>query len=628
MNFKDWTVSKKLLGAFACVLITTMALGGFAVLQLANMNSQTDVLSGHWVPAMKALSQFQYSSTRFRSYSSSYLLPGTDAEHENTLKLLKKAEVAADEALAQFTSLASSAEDRQIAAKLQETWSAYKPLREEQVALYKSGGLDKAAAYFMGPMRKSFKALTEATDTAYEYSTNGAAAAGQESENIFYSSKLFVFVAIGLAMALCAAAWYFMNRVIAMPLTNMTDAMDELARGNLQAHVPHADQQDEIGKLAGAMTTFKNQLAQAEEAKEQQTQVIVSSIGTGLDHLAKGDLTHRVTADLTGAFAKLKEDFNSAMERLQGTIKNVLGSAHQIAYNAGEISTAADDLSHRTEHQAASIEETAAALEEITATVKKTATNAKAASQSVAGTKDAAENGGRVVETAVKAMDAIAQSSKQITDIIGVIDEIAFQTNLLALNAGVEAARAGEAGKGFAVVASEVRALAQRSSEAAKQIKALINTSSEHVGDGVKYVGETGEALKRIVDQVLQINSLIGEMALAAEQQSTGIEEVNSAVNQMDQVTQQNAAMVEESTAASRNLADETKVLTDLVGFFSVGDTHLATPVARTATPRTTLKPAAKPAAKPVAKPAAKVAAAGGGRAPATRTSDDDWTEF
>jgi methyl-accepting chemotaxis protein len=618
MNFKDWTVGKKLLSAFACVLITTLALGGFAVLQLSKMNGQTDVLSGHWVPAMKALSQFQYNSTRFRSYSSSYLLPGTEAEHENTLKLLKKSEQAADEALAQFTSLATSAEDRQIAGKLQETWTAYKPLREEQVALYKSGGLDKAAAYFMGPMRKSFKALTEATDTAYEYSTSGAAAAGVASENIFFSSKLFVFVAIALAMALCAAAWYFMNRVIATPLGNMTEAMGELARGNLNAHVPHADQQDEIGKLAETMTAFKNQLAAAEQAKEEQTQVIVSSIGTGLDHLAKGDLTHRVTADLTGAFAKLKNDFNSAMERLQDTIKNVLGSAHQIAYNAGEISTAADDLSHRTEHQAASIEETAAALEEITATVKKTAVNAKEASQSVAGAKGAAEDGGRVVETAVKAMDAIAESSKQITDIIGVIDEIAFQTNLLALNAGVEAARAGEAGKGFAVVASEVRALAQRSSEAAKQIKALINTSSEHVGDGVKYVGETGEALKRIVDQVLQINALIGEMALAANQQSSGIEEVNTAVSQMDQVTQQNAAMVEESTAASRSLAGETKVLTDLVGFFSVGDTRFAAPAPR---------PAAKPAVKPAPKRAVKVAAAGGGQ-PVAVKNDDDWTEF
>ncbi len=357
----------------------------------------------------------------------------------------------------------------------------------------------------------------------------------------------------------------------------------------------------------------------------EQTEATIKGIGAGLDHLAKGDLTHRVTADLTGHFAKLKDDFNLAMTRLQDTVKNVHGSTHQIANGANEISTAADDLSRRTEQQAASLEETAAALEEITATVKKTAANAKEASHSVADAKKAAEDGGRVVETAVKAMDAIAQSSKQITDITGVIDEIAFQTNLLALNAGVEAARAGEAGRGFAVVASEVRSLAQRSSEAAKQIKTLINTSSEQVGNGVKYVGETGQALKRIVDQVLQINALVSEMAGAAEQQSTGIEQVNAAVGQMDQVTQQNAAMVEESTAASRNLASETKVLTELVGFFSVGETsHAATSLL------TSRRQTAAPENRPAARPAARVAAAGGGRsAPAAKTSGgDDWTEF
>jgi methyl-accepting chemotaxis protein len=194
-------------------------------------------------------------------------------------------------------------------------------------------------------------------------------------------------------------------------------------------------------------------------------------------------------------------------------------------------------------------------LEEITATVKMTAQNAKEATAIVTKAKAAAEEGGGVVKTAITAMGQIEQSSKQITDIIGIIDEIAFQTNLLALNAGVEAARAGDAGKGFAVVASEVRALAQRSSQAAKEIKSLIQASGGHVASGVKYVGETGDSLRRIVEQVIQINALVSEMASAAHQQSTGIEEVNAAVTRMDQVTQQNAAMVEQSTAAARNLA-------------------------------------------------------------------------
>jgi len=360
------------------------------------------------------------------------------------------------------------------------------------------------------------------------------------------------------------------------------------------------------------------------------TEATIKGIGEGLDHLAKGDLTHRVTADLTGKFAKLKTDFNAAMDHLQETVCKVQVSTTQISTGSQEISTAADDLSRRTEQQASSLEETAAALEEITATVKKTAVNAKEASHSVETAKQVAEAGGLVVETAVKAMDAISQSSKQITDIIGVIDEIAFQTNLLALNAGVEAARAGEAGKGFAVVASEVRSLAQRSSEAAKQIRTLIRTSGEQVGEGVKFVGESGNALKRIVEQVLQINALVSEMAQAAEQQSTGIEQVNAAVGQMDQVTQQNAAMVEESTAASRNLAQEANNLSEHMHFFSVGEASHVTSQSQTVAHR-----AAVPSKRSVSKPSVKVATASGSRhaqAAAPRESqsepDSDWTEF
>ncbi|MDR3528084.1 MAG: methyl-accepting chemotaxis protein [Rhizomicrobium sp.] len=569
--FRDLSVSSKLLSAFAAVLIATIALGLFATLRLSDLNDNADEMASHWVPAMKVLSEFQYNSTRFRSYSSSYLLPGSDKEHDNTLGLLKKSEEASDKALADFAALASTDQDRQLSAKLQEAWNAYKPLREDQVSLYKSGGLDKAAAYFMGPMRKSFKLLTTVTDEAIKYSVDGAAAAGKDSHDVFVSSRLFVFGALALAMALCCAAWFAIGRSVAKPLLTMTDAMGELAAGNLNAKVLYADQRDEIGKLADAMNAFKNQLAAAERSKAEQTEIIVSSVGTGLDFLAKGDLTHRISASLTGPFTKLKDDFNQAMKQLQDTMKNILGNTSQIAAGSGEISNAADDLSRRTEQQAASLEETAAALEEITATVKTTAANAKEARASVSTARAAAEEGGRVVQSATQAMDAISQSSKKITDIISVIDEIAFQTNLLALNAGVEAARAGDAGRGFAVVASEVRGLAQRSSEAAKEIKSLINASGEQVGEGVKLVGESGRALTNIITQVQHINSLVTEMAQAAEQQSTGIEEVNTAVAQMDQVTQQNAAMVEESTAASRHLAHETEALQELVGFFDVG---------------------------------------------------------
>lgn len=340
-------------------------------------------------------------------------------------------------------------------------------------------------------------------------------------------------------------------------------------------------------------------------------------------NVSKGDLMHRIDAELTGPFAKLKDDFNGVMARLQETLASVMMAAGGINTGAGEIAQATDDLSKRTEQQAASLEQTAAALEQITATVKKTAENAKQASTIVSTARGAAEDGGQIVDTAIKAMGQIEHSSKQITDIIGVIDEIAFQTNLLALNAGVEAARAGDAGKGFAVVASEVRALAQRSSEAAREIKTLIKASSEHVGSGVKLVSESGQALRKIVGQVVEINTLVAEMAQAAQQQSTGIEEVNTAVIQMDQVTQQNAAMVEQSTAAARNLAGETTQLSELVSFFQVG---AATPARSRPATATAHHPAAKVALRAV--PGSPTGGRRAATALAMKPAEDDWKEF
>jgi methyl-accepting chemotaxis protein len=248
-----------------------------------------------------------------------------------------------------------------------------------------------------------------------------------------------------------------------------------------------------------------------------------------------------------------------------------------------EISTASNDLSRRTEQQASSLEETAAALDEITATVKKAAEGATHARKVVAGTKEDAERSGEVVRKAVEAMGGIEKSSQQIGQIIGVIDEIAFQTNLLALNAGVEAARAGDAGRGFAVVASEVRALAQRSAEAAKEIKALISTSTTQVGEGVQLVAETGKSLESIMSKVAEINTVVSDIAAGAQEQATGLQQVNTAVNEMDKVTQQNAAMAEEATAAGRSLAQEAETLTSLVAQFRLGNVAEFQPARRAA---------------------------------------------
>ncbi len=469
--------------------------------------------------------------------------------------------------------------------------------------------------------------------------SDSCSAAGEASMTLL----LLVAALGGVVSTLLAGlmAW-LISRAVARPIGAMTGAMQVLARGDHSVAVPALGQRDELGQMAEAVQVFKTaaiekgrleadalasgRLTEAErvrnaavlaEAAAQQAHV-VEAVASGLSRLSGGDLVHRIDEAFPADYERLRADFNGAMARLQDTMRSVAASASAIRSGTGEISAASDDLSRRTEQQAASLEETAAALDEITATVRRTAEGARHARGVVGGARTGAERSGAVVRQAVDAMAGIEKSSREIGQIIGVIDEIAFQTNLLALNAGVEAARAGDAGRGFAVVASEVRALAQRSAEAAKEIKALISTSGVQVGLGVAYVGQTGEALAAIVQQVAEIDGIVGEIASSAQEQATGLDQVNTAVNQMDQVTQQNAAMVEESTAASHALAQETGELTRLMGQFQVEGGAEA--------PRRAPAPVVPLARRPASAPVAALRTAG--RGGAARAPDADWGEF
>ncbi len=309
----------------------------------------------------------------------------------------------------------------------------------------------------------------------------------------------------------------------------------------------------------------------------------ISELAGALRRPSEGDLTKTLERSFVPSMEQLRHDFNATIKKLSETLTTVGHNASAIAAGSRELGNSAGAFSKRTEQQAASVEETAAALEEITTTVADSSQRAEEAGRLVAETKRGAEESGTVVRNAVAAMDQIEKSSREITNIIGVIDDIAFQTNLLALNAGVEAARAGEAGKGFAVVAQEVRELAQRSASAAKEIKALITTSSEHVRNGVGLVGQTGEALEQIVTQVGDINTNVAAIVKASKEQTIGLREINSAINSLDQTTQQNAAMVEESTAASLRLANEADALHTLLAQFRLADSMIRDMVMRRA---------------------------------------------
>jgi methyl-accepting chemotaxis protein len=397
-----------------------------------------------------------------------------------------------------------------------------------------------------------------------------------------------LILVIGLGI-LGVRAW------ITSPINSLMRTMGRLSSGDYTAEVGDADRRDEIGGMSRSVQVFKEsglerirletetenaRTRAAEERKRQdaeretaarQQAFVVDSLAAGLEKLSDGDLVFRLGTPFSTEYEKLRGDFNRAMDKLTETMRSIAQNAQGVRSGASEVTAASDDLSRRTEQQAASLEQTAAALDQITATVRKTADNAGQARSAASAARSEADQSGDVVRKTVTAMSDIETSSRQIGNIIGVIDEIAFQTNLLALNAGVEAARAGDAGRGFAVVATEVRALAQRSADAAKEIKALISASGQQVESGVKLVGETGRALDRIVEQVVKVNELVSDIAASAQEQSTGLAQVNTAVNQMDQVTQQNAAMVEQSTAASHSLAGEAEELARLVGRFRTG---------------------------------------------------------
>ncbi|HWU62898.1 MAG TPA: methyl-accepting chemotaxis protein [Ensifer sp.] len=475
-------------------------------------------------------------------------------------------------------------------------------------------------------------------------------------------------ISVGLAIAVVIA-----KRSLADPILTLTNQMTDMAAGNYDRDVAFVGRADEIGDMARAVEVFRQNGLSVRDlnfAKEEErvnvsrlqaaiteataraaagdftgrisgdfghpelnrlaenVNRLVENVDRGLSEaggavalLADGDLTRRMTGHFEGAFAELQKNVNATFDALSGMIGNVRGSSVSMDDSTRELRGATDDLSRRTEQQAAALEQTSAALDQITAVVKQSSQRAQEASRMVAEATSDAAHSAIIVRDAVSAMGRIEQASSEISQIINVIDEIAFQTNLLALNAGVEAARAGDAGKGFAVVAQEVRELAQRSAHAAKDIKTLITKSGEEVGGGVKLVHKTGEALEKIERQVSEINAHIQSIATAAHEQSAGLAEVNTAVNQMDQVTQKNAAMVEETSAATHKLSQDAASLAQMIAWFRLAESHGIVERASAARTQPIARPvaSARSAAAPAPRPL-KVAGAGGG--------NQSWEEF
>ncbi|WP_175577212.1 methyl-accepting chemotaxis protein [Rhizobium oryziradicis] len=462
------------------------------------------------------------------------------------------------------------------------------------VALKESGKDAQAMDVFLSldKLAQDFSAKSGATNGFLTNLLNEGGKAINADTSATITTTIIILVLSFVAVL--ALGFYISTAGITRPMEELRQRMASLAGGEVDAAVEGGDRSDEIGAMARTVVVFRDNalerrrlqsdaevarnLSDAERSERDgqkaraaaEMQQVVSLLAGGLRQLASGDLTHQITTPFSADLDGLRHDFNEALGKLNEALSRVGENAQTIMANSNEARSGSDDLSKRTEQQAAAVEETAAALEQITTTVKDGAKRAEEARHLMAETGQEASNSGQVVRSAVEAMHAIEASSSEISNIIGVIDEIAFQTNLLALNAGVEAARAGDAGKGFAVVAQEVRELAQRSANAAREIKNLINTSSAQVANGVMLVVSTGEALDSIVHRVQDVTRHVQGIAEAYREQSLGLQEINTAINSLDQGTQQNAAMAEEATANAHNLAASAESLLQLLGRFQL----------------------------------------------------------
>ncbi len=605
--------------AFLTLLCFTLILGGFSIIRIRSLNASTAFLQQNVVTdqplALIAKDAAQVQAVA--AYAHLLADPRQTARiadaAQQVASLTRAADQAQREFAAQWTFYAPTMDPGRETADgtvFSTAFGRLTKIAQAVAAADSAGDHAAAAALLLGPIRDQMAVFRRAMgdDVAYQFWQYNSRTADAYAAS---SAAVRWILAVLAAMVVATVALIvFVNRDVVRPIARMTTVMRQLAQNVVDVTIPGIGRRDELGAMADAVKVFKEnaearaaleaearafqarldeRLKEVEasfEASGREQRGVVDGLAVVLAGLARGDLTVRLTQSVSAAYQALKDDFNSAVSTLQQTMRAISANTEVVRSGASEINHASDDLSRRIEQQAASLEQTAAALGEITGMVQRTAANTVEARSLVSEAKADAERSGDILGETVQAMSGIETSSQQIGRIIGVIDEIAFQTNLLALNAGVEAARAGDAGRGFAVVATEVRALAQRSADAAREIKALIAASGAHVVSGVKLVDETGRAVGRITQQVARLNALVTDITASAQEQATGLKQVNVAVDQMDDVTQKNAAVVQEANTASQRLAEQAVELARLVGQLRIEPGETAEPALRASSAR------------------------------------------
>jgi len=589
MGFNNWRIGYKLGAAFFVLVLSTLLLGVVALTQLSHINANTQEIAGNWLPSIESLGDMRIALNRMRraegrmaSASSPHDLE-VQSKNANELKgLFAKHE-------SRYSAMVTPGRETELFNQYKVQRDAFWATQTRLSNFANAGNMAATVQYFEGESETAFAAMVEAIDKLAQLNGEGARTASADAEASFSASRALLIAVLAFVVVAASVLGWVITRLITAPLAEAVQAAKQISAGNL-AFAIAAKGRDEVGDLLHALEDMRESLSR-----------VVSGVRHGADGVA-----------------------NASMEIAQGN----------------------NDLSARTEQQASALEETAASMEELGSTVRQNADNARAANQLALNASTVATQGGEVVAEVVDTMKGINESSRKISDIIGVIDGIAFQTNILALNAAVEAARAGEQGRGFAVVAGEVRSLAQRSAEAAKEIKSLISASVERVEQGTALVDRAGTTMSEVVGSIRRVTDIMGEISSASSEQSAGVSQVSEAVTQMDQATQQNAALVEQSAAAAGALTSQAQELVRAVAVFKLaGDgsapaasalsKSVAAPVRSPGAPKAVAapRPAAAPKRVAQAKPAAPAPSlgapgAGAPAAPAKAGSEDDWETF
>lgn len=594
------SIRASLVAIFSAVAIIVVAFAYTTVNGLSDLHESSSEITRSSLPSIVAAKGIKSDMLAIQAAYFTYITASKPAIMNAAEASVKKLQGVAKDEVERTKTLATSTREKQLLAVIDKSLAEFTKKGEGVITLAKMSQYDAATGVLADIMEASQPAFS-AMDELVAIATQNAKTAVASADSTYGKTRLTAFAVIGLVLGLVFVSSIYALLGIARPIKAITASMTKLAVGDTESTIPYSDRTDEIGEIASAVEVFRQgaiankrleleaernrEIAEidrrrlteeANAAADRRLREATSALADGLTRLAAGDLSFQLTDPMSSDFEALRRDLNSAVLQLRDTLSSVSIAAGAMNNGTREISVSTDNLSHRTEQQAASLEQTAAALDEITVNVANSSRRAEEARAIVGEATASAIRSAKVVADAIEAMKRIENSSSQIVNIIGVIDEIAFQTNLLALNAGVEAARAGEAGKGFAVVAQEVRELAQRSAKAAKEIKELIRKSGQEVESGVLLVRATGEALSAIEGHVSEINHRVLSIATSAGEQATGLHEVNTAINQMDQVTQQNAAMVEETSAASAILAGEATHLHELISQFNLGQAESA----------------------------------------------------